>query len=231
MLENLTNNVTLCYKLGGKLTALELIRCVICTGFSTLQGETANFGFASFCIKVHVICEGVLWCIFMSLWLKRFQCFPTGLCLANENTTSAPGGIYAWHCVPLPSNRPAGGRNQQVLDSNTFSQNVGTNFKETQSVLWGSYNELLESNIPRWIPGGIPQWLKYKRPLAVFPKSFHSRFHGWYGYVGLAPQRMSVPNCSRPQRLTVSLAELTVLRNHPAWTLGQTRGNAGQGGE
>jgi len=43
---NLTNNVTLCYILGGKFTGLELIRCVICTGISTLQGETANSGFS-----------------------------------------------------------------------------------------------------------------------------------------------------------------------------------------
>lgn len=42
MLENLTNNVTLCYKLGGKFTGLELIRYVISTGIPTLQAETAN---------------------------------------------------------------------------------------------------------------------------------------------------------------------------------------------
>lgn len=57
MLENLTNNVTLCYKLGGKFTGLELIRCAIRTGISPLHGETANRGFACFCIKMHVICE------------------------------------------------------------------------------------------------------------------------------------------------------------------------------
>lgn len=103
MLENPTNNVTLCYKLGGKFTGLEWIRCVICTGISTLQGETANFGFACFCVKMRVICEDVPWCIFMSLWLKRFQWFPTGHCLKNADTMSTPDVvIYAWHCIPLP---------------------------------------------------------------------------------------------------------------------------------
>lgn len=37
MLEKLTNNVTLCYELGGKFTSPGLIRCVICTGISTLN--------------------------------------------------------------------------------------------------------------------------------------------------------------------------------------------------
>lgn len=60
MLENLTNNVTLCFKLGGKFTGLELIKCIICTVISTLEGKTANFGFACFCIKMYVICEAVL---------------------------------------------------------------------------------------------------------------------------------------------------------------------------
>lgn len=134
MLEKLTNNVTLCYKLGVKFTGLELIRCMICTGISTLRGKQLT-GFACFCIKMHVICENVLWSIFMSLWLKRFQWFPTGHCLENENTMSTPDVIYAWHCTSLPSNLLAGGRKQQVLDLSIFSPNICINFKETQSML------------------------------------------------------------------------------------------------
>lgn len=57
MLGNLTNNVTLGYKLEGKFTGLELIRCVICTRISELQGKAAIFGFACFCIKTHAIHE------------------------------------------------------------------------------------------------------------------------------------------------------------------------------
>lgn len=60
MLENLTNNETLYYKLGEKFTGVELIRCVICTVISTLHVETANFGCICFCIKMHIICEALL---------------------------------------------------------------------------------------------------------------------------------------------------------------------------
>lgn len=156
MLGKLTNNVTLCYKLGGKFTSPGLIRCIICTGISTLYREKTNYGFPCFCIKTRVICEDLLWCIFMSLWPKRFQWFPTGHFLENESTMSAPA-------VSLPSDPPMGDGKEQVLDLNIFSQNIGTTFKETQTMPWGSYNELLESKIPRWIPGVIIPPMKYKR--------------------------------------------------------------------
>lgn len=73
-----------------------------------------------------------------------------------------------------------------------------------------------------WSTKGL--WLHSQRHF--IPIFTHDSVH-----VGLALQRVHMPYCSRPQRLTVPLAELTVPRNHPTWTLGQTRGIAGQGGE